>query len=321
MSRLHEALKRSTGGDAPIVPPEAGTPSAETAQNGQAAFSVPWTLEARGDDAPAGDAGIFSDRTAPASPGGRQPGRGSRPAAWFGGGDAATAEKLVGTELAADRRSLGVATEQYRKLAAALHHAQAARGLKLVMVTSARPGEGKSLTAANLAITLSESYQRRVLLMDGDLRRPCLHEIFGVPNTAGLSDGLSRVSESGLPAVEISPRLFVLTSGRPVSDPTRALTSEDMRRVLDDARALYDWTIVDTPPVGLLTDAKLLAGMVDAVILVVEAETTPYPDLLRAADTIGRDRLMGVVLNRLRQVPEMSNYYASYYRRAARRGA
>ena len=74
--------------------------------------------------------------------------------------------------------------EQYRRLAATLHHAQAEHGLKVVMVASAVPGEGKTLTATNLALTLSESYQRRVLLIDADLRRPSLHDDVQVPNTA-----------------------------------------------------------------------------------------------------------------------------------------
>ena len=128
------------------------------------------------------------------------------------------------------------------------------------MVTSARPGEGKSLTAANLALTLSESYQRRVLLIDADLRQPSLHEILGVPNATGLSDGLSAGAGAGIPLLEVSSYLSFLPSGRPMSDPTAGLTSDRMRRVLDAARQRFDWTIIDTPPVGLLTDAKASVG-------------------------------------------------------------
>jgi capsular exopolysaccharide synthesis family protein len=231
----------------------------------------------------------------------------------FAGIPPGAAEKLVVTAASGEQVVLAMAIEQYRKLAATLHHAQGDRGLKVILVASANPGEGKSLTASNLALTLSESYQRRVLLIDADLRRPSLHGIFGVPNDTGLSDGLARASIEGLMVVEISPRLSVLPSGRPMEDPTSALTSDQMRRILDEARACYDWAIIDTPPIGMLSDARLLAEMVDGVVLVVEAERSPYPDLLRAIDTIGRERVLGAVLNRLRQVPGGSHYYASYY--------
>ena len=89
-----------------------------------------------------------------------------------------------------------------------------------------------------------------------------------------------------------------------------------MRRILDEARTGYDWAVIDTPPIGLLTDAKLLAEMVDGVVLVVEAEKTPYPDVVRAIDTIGRERILGAVLNRLRQGHGQKHYYTSYYRQS-----
>ena len=226
-------------------------------------------------------------------------------------------ERLVGSTTSDGQPSFSVAVEQYRKLAAALHHAQADRGLKAIVVTSANPGEGKSLTASNLALTLSESYQRRVLLIDGDLRRPTLHEIFGVPNMRGLSDGLAHHSIQEIVVREISPRLSILPSGPPIDDPTGQLTSDQMKQVLDEARASYDWVIFDTPPIGLVSDAKLLSEMVDGVVLVVTAGKSGYPDLLRAVDTIGRERLLGVVLNRLQYAPGRANYYTSYYRAKA----
>jgi capsular exopolysaccharide synthesis family protein len=224
-------------------------------------------------------------------------------------------EKLVGSAAADTQVSLTLAVEQYRKLAGTLHHAQGTRGLKLIMVTSTNPSEGKSLTASNLALTLSESYQRRVLLIDADLRRPSLHEIFGLQNDSGLSEGLARDSIEGLPVAEVSPRLTVITSGRPPEDPTSVLTSTHMKMVLDEARAAYDWAIVDTPPIGLLTDARLLADMVDGVVLVVEAGKSSYTDILRAIEMIGRNRLLGAVLNRLPQAADRSQYYKSYYGR------
>jgi capsular exopolysaccharide synthesis family protein len=239
----------------------------------------------------------------------------SQPLKRLSGSSSGAEGKLVGSAASETTGTLGLAAEQYRKLAATLHHAQASRGLKSILVTSALPGEGKSLTASNLALTLSESYQRRVLLIDADLRRPSLHDVFGIPNGAGLSDGLSRNGSNGIPVFEVSGHLSLLPSGQAMEDPTGPLTSEKMRHLLESARAGYDWVIIDTPPVGLLTDARLLSAMVDGVILVVEAVKTPYPDLLRAIDAIGRERLLGTVLNRLAYVAGGAKYYQSYYRR------
>jgi capsular exopolysaccharide synthesis family protein len=202
--------------------------------------------------------------------------------------------------------------EQYRRLAATLHHAQTQSGLKVLMVASAMPGEGKTLTATNLALTLSESYRRNVLIIDADLRRPTMHEIFQIPNIAGLNEAL--ISSDMLPpAFELSPRLTLLPAGRPNPDPISVLTSPRMRELVRDAGAGFDWVIVDTPPVGLLTDANLLAGMVDAVIMVVAAGKVSYKIVQRAADALGRERIIGVVLNRADSVFSEKYKYEGYY--------
>ena len=307
MSRLHGALSRATEGKAPILPPDAGVPATPGVEANQSAFTVPWTLDAQastealatsGGPAAAGDALLVP-----------------QPARLEIGSSSEVRDKLVGSASAETSGTLALAIEQYRKLAATLHHAQGTRGLKCILVTSALPGEGKSLTASNLALTLSESYQRRVLLVDADLRRPSLHEVFGIPNGAGLTDGLARNGPKNIPVFEVSGQLSIITSGQAIGDPTGLLTSDRMRQLLHEARAGYDWVIIDTPPVGLLSDARLLAEMVDGVVLVVEAVKTPYPDLLRAIETIGRERLLGTVLNRLEYVPGSGKYYQSYYRR------
>jgi capsular exopolysaccharide synthesis family protein len=187
--------------------------------------------------------------------------------------------------------------EQYRRLAAALHHTQVERGIKKVMVASAVAGEGKTLTSLNLALTLSESYRRRVLLIDADLRRPKLHDLLGVPNTMGLNEVLKDSKEARLTLLEVSPRLSVLPTGRPDPDPMSALTSRRMALVLQEASENFDWVIIDTPPVVMLPDTNLLAAMVDVAILVVEAGRTPYDVSDRAIQALGRERVLGVVLN------------------------
>src|SRR5262249_52852356 len=157
---------------------------------------------------------------------------------------------------------------------------------------------GKSLTATNLALTLSESYQRRVLLVDADLRRPTIHDIFRLPGEPGLVDSLRGVTKGPLPVVQISPTLWVLPAGRPHPDPMRVLVSESMKQLIAEAVEQFDWVIIDTPPVVLLPDANLLASMVDAALLVVGANSTPYPIVKRAVDALGPSRILGVVLNR-----------------------
>jgi receptor protein-tyrosine kinase len=201
--------------------------------------------------------------------------------------------------------------EQYRRLGAALHHHQLQSGARTLMVTSAVAAEGKTLTATNLALTLSHSYRRRVLLIDADLRRPAIHEILRLPNVTGLSDSLRHPEEIDLRFHTISPFLSALTAGRADSDPMAGLVSDTMNRLLAEAAQQFDWVIVDTPPVALLPDANLLAAMIDTAVLVVSARATPYPLVRRAMDAIGQQRILGVVLNRMSKTDMVAGY--SYY--------
>jgi protein-tyrosine kinase len=205
-----------------------------------------------------------------------------------------------------------VSLEQYRRLAAALHEAQVERGLKTVMVTSALQGEGKTLTTANLALTLSESYARRVLVIDADLRWPSLHSVFGLPNVRGLSEALTEDEED--PAfVEVSSRLTVMTAGQPGESPLAGLTSARMGALLQECAGRFDWVLVDTSPVGLLPDGQVLARLIGAVILVINAGATPSAAVERAVADLGPDCILGTVLNRVEEhrIPE-SGYYARY---------
>lgn len=222
--------------------------------------------------------------------------------------DATLAQKIV-----VDRNIMPVSREQYRRLAATLHHAQEDAGVKVVMVASAVVGEGKTLTASNLALTFSESYKRSVLLIDGDFRRPALHVVFNIDAPYGLSEGLMSVVEQKMPLYRVSERLTILPAGKPSSDPMAGLTSGRMRRVIQEAREAFDWVIVDTPPVGLLPDANLLATMVDGAVLVVRANSTPYHQVVRAIDALDRNRLLGVVLNSATASTGSHHNYYSYY--------
>jgi capsular exopolysaccharide synthesis family protein len=173
-------------------------------------------------------------------------------------------------------------------------------------------GEGKSLTTANLALTFAESYKRRVLLIDADLRRPSQHTMFGVDNATGLTD-LTAKHKTQLSVKELSPRLSLLTAGPPTPDPMAGLTSQFMQRLIEEAREEFDWVIVDTPPVVMLPDANLLGAMVDGAVLVLRAGVTPYHLVNRAVQNLGRDRILGVVLNGSEQLPHSKDYGYHYY--------
>jgi protein-tyrosine kinase len=227
--------------------------------------------------------------------------------------DLPVAEKLM---LSGDHSGDRMAVEQYRRLAARLMLAKAEHRITTVMVTSALPGEGKTLTAANLALTLSESYKREVLLVDADLRRPCVHQIFQVPNASGLNDGLKVDADRRIPLLQFSDRLTLLTAGRPDADPMSVLSGSRMKRVLSEAKERFEWVLIDTPPIALLTDAHLLSGLVDAVVMVVRAGVTPLPAIKKAVAAVGPDRILGVVLNHA-DVAKMPDRYAHYYTSAA----
>jgi protein-tyrosine kinase len=206
-----------------------------------------------------------------------------------------------------------VSLEQYRRLGAVLLEAQAQKQSKTVMITSALPHEGKTLTVVNLALTLSESYARRVLVIDADLRGPSLHTILDIPNERGLSEALNE-SQHELPFTEVTGRFSVLTAGAPGATPLAGLSSKRMGEVLEECAARFDWVLIDTPPVGVLPDAQVLARLVGEVILVIRAGSTPASAIERAiAELGGPDAISGTVLNHVeeRRIPG-AGYYSRY---------
>jgi capsular exopolysaccharide synthesis family protein len=206
-----------------------------------------------------------------------------------------------------------VSLEQYRRLAAVLHDIQLQQGLRTLMLTSALPAEGKTLTTANLALTLSESYERRVLVVDADLRWPSLHKMFGLANGPGLSEALRSGTDYEPVIHRISPRLSLVAAGSPGLTPLAGLTSSRMGELIEQWSTRFDWVVFDTPPIGLLPDAQLLARLTRAVVFVIAAGQTPSRAVERAVSELGSDCIIGTVLNRVdnRRIPE-AGYYARY---------
>jgi capsular exopolysaccharide synthesis family protein len=282
MSRIDEALRKS--GSAPLPAPR------EPVADPLAAFGVDDEEPAAPDPPPS-----LARATGPPErvlEGGRT-----------SGGDTPTGKLVI-------EQNVGAQTvEQFRRLGAILHDVHA-NGVKVVMIASAQVGDGKTLTAANLALTLGESYRQRVLLIDADLRRPSLVPLFGIPHVAGLSEGLRAEGDRPIAVVDLSEYVVLLPGGAPDPDPMASLTSERMRRIVEEAKKEFDWVIIDTPPITVLPDAHLLARIADASVLVIAAGKTQHPNVMKAIETLGRDRIIGVVLNR---VDEGSAPASDYY--------
>jgi Mrp family chromosome partitioning ATPase len=135
--------------------------------------------------------------------------------------------------------------------------------------------------------------------------------MFQLENLVGLSNSLKQPDGEHRPVQHVLPRLWILPAGRPDPDPMSGLVSGTMKQLLADATAQFDWVVVDTPPVALLPDANLLASMIDTALLMVSANTTPYPLVTRSIDAIGASRILGVVFNRAD--PSMLSEGYGYY--------
>lgn len=214
--------------------------------------------------------------------------------------------------LAIGRQSNALLADQFRRLAATLLQVQRGEKLRTVMVTSAHAADGKTITAVNLGLVLSESYGRRVLLVEGDLRRPAISRVAGVAIGPGLNEALKADDDRQPSLVRLTETLTLLPAGQPSADPLSALTSARFQALLQDASEKFDFVIVDSPPLAATTDATLLCPLVDAVLLVVRAGCTPLESVRQAIDALGRDRILGVVLNASEQAAEDGHGYEYY---------
>jgi capsular exopolysaccharide synthesis family protein len=199
--------------------------------------------------------------------------------------------------------------EGYRVLRTALHPARPVESGHLLLVTSALPGEGKTLTALNLALSLAQT-EERVLLVDADLRRPSLHTLLPTRRVPGLSDVLTG-SADALQAVQRVPgtRLNLLACGAPAPmSTTDLLASGALRELFDTLRRAYDRIVVDTPPAGTIADALVLAPLADGVLVVARSGKVARSAVLHVLDRIfnAGGNVMGVVLNRAR--PDRNRY-------------
>lgn len=184
-------------------------------------------------------------------------------------------------------------------------------GYRSLLITSPGRGEGKSTTAANLALLLAAEINRRVLLVDGDLRKPALNRLFGIAQAPGLSDVVhGRTLWPQVIARAPWNDLAVMPAGPRVESATELLNGPAARQFFRDVRAAYDFVVIDAPPVLPVADAVVLAGLVDCTLLVVRAGYTPREAVGESLDALARTRLLGVVLN---AVPDQPLARRSYY--------
>jgi capsular exopolysaccharide synthesis family protein len=189
------------------------------------------------------------------------------------------------------------AAEQYRQLRTRLAHAEGANNLRTVLVTSPQKGEGKSITSANLALTMAQELQRRVVILEADLRKPSMQQLFGLPSVPA-SPSISGAAELK-DVMRFLPdhNLTVIHAGSTATNPAELLGSTAMRRLLDTLRTRFDRVILDTPPVLPLADVAVLAPLVDGSLMVVRAGVTPKPAIENALRAFDSSRLLGIVLN------------------------
>ena len=192
----------------------------------------------------------------------------------------------------------GPAAERYRMLRTRIKRAENGRNMRAILITSPAKGDGKSLTAANLALTMAQEAHQRVLLLDADFRRPSVAQLFGLSDGPGLSEVLMGVTDLEAALVQLRDQhLTVLPAGAPAAQPAELLGSTAMRRVLDTLRGRFDRIIIDMPPVGPLADVHVLAPLADGVLLVVRAGMTPKPAIERALSGLDVGKFLGLVLN------------------------
>lgn len=206
--------------------------------------------------------------------------------------------------------------EEYRKLKSmVVNITKRGNFQNTLMVTSTIGGEGKSLTALNLAITLSQEYDHTVLLVDADLRQPSIHRYLGMDPQKGLSDCLSNGKDIGSVLVKTGiGKLVVLPSGSRVSNPVELLSSNKMKELVKELKHRYAdrYIIIDTPPVLPFAEAHAIGSVVDGVIFVVKERHASLNNIKDALGMFKHANILGVVYNDV-DIERVDNYYQYYY--------
>ncbi|MDT4895740.1 MAG: tyrosine-protein kinase [Acidobacteriota bacterium] len=208
--------------------------------------------------------------------------------------------------------------EQFRSLRTRILQASERKKMQAFVVTSAGVAEGKTLTALNLSWLLAQTDGVRAIIIDSDLRQPCAAEYLGIDGTVGLSEVLAGEATLQEAIVRLEPAgLYLLPGGAARDDVAEILSGPRFGHLLAELRRMFDYIVIDAPPLGIFTDANILINRADGALLVVRSGKTRYAALDRIIEQLPRERMLGVVLNRTdEQLDESSYYYQRrYYRR------
>ena len=206
--------------------------------------------------------------------------------------------------------------EEYRSLRTQVLHKSQRQKLQAIVVASANPSEGKSVTALNLSWLLAQTDGVKALVIDSDLRMPSLTDYLGIETDKGLSDVLSGRTTLRESIIRLEPAgLHLLPGGEARSDVAELISGPKFREILREAREIFDYIIIDAPPLGIFTDATVLINQADGAMLVVRAGHTRYAQLDRILENLPRDRMLGVVLNQSEDILDETHYNYGYYGR------
>ena len=204
--------------------------------------------------------------------------------------------------------------EEYRSLRTQVLHKSQRQKLQSIVVASTNPGEGKSVTALNLSWLLAQTDGVKALVIDSDLRMPSLTDYLGIETDKGLSDILSGHATLRESIIRLEPAgLHLLPGGEARSDVAELISGPKFKEILREAKEIFDYVIIDAPPLGIFTDASVLINHADGAMLVVRAGRTRYSDISRVLENLPRDRMLGVVLNQSEDVMDESHYNYGYY--------
>jgi len=213
------------------------------------------------------------------------------------------------------------AAEKFRFLGVRLRQLQQSRPLKKLLITSTIPDEGKSLVSANLATILARKQQPKILLLEGDLRRPSLANQFGLGSIPGLSEWLQGEPRQIANIYRLEgPNLWFLPAGRPPENPLELMQSGRLSELLDQLAAWFDWIIIDSPPLLPLADTSVWARLADGILLVTREGTTKKRMLQRGLQALEQSKLLGAVVNYSTNT-DHADYYHRYGPGAARQAA
>ncbi|MGG1291456.1 CpsD/CapB family tyrosine-protein kinase [Bacillus smithii] len=203
--------------------------------------------------------------------------------------------------------------EQYRTIRTNIQFSNVEKEMKSIVVTSSSPGEGKSTTVTNLAIVFAQQ-EKRVLLVDADLRKPTIYSAFRMSNHIGLTNVLTQQStlQAAIKTTEV-PNLSVLVSGPVPPNPAELLGSSRMKEVLEELYQMYDVILIDTPPVLAVADAQILANLCHGIVMVISSGKTKIEHARKTRDLLSqaKGKLLGAILNNKRKSDADLYYYYS----------